>query len=145
LLAGLNEAFVMLRRLSELSDGQRARYRLAEAIAAAETVDPDAPAGWAVVLADEFGATLDRRTARTIARQVRRWVTRSTTAEGSRPAAELPGAEPPGAGFPGVCFVGATTHDDLLEPLDPDQLIVQHPGGRTDVHRRPARGKPPRH
>jgi ABC-type ATPase with predicted acetyltransferase domain len=116
-LAGLNDAFVMLRRPVELSDGQRYRWRLAQAIQAAElapsTGDPSG--ALTVVLADEFASTLDRLTAAVIARNVRKWTRRS-----------------------GVCFVAATAHDDLLEPLEPDVLIVQHPGAGMEVHRRPA-------
>jgi ABC-type ATPase with predicted acetyltransferase domain len=110
-LAGLNDAFVMLRKPSELSDGQRYRFRLSQAMALAE--NPPAEPGadrWALVFADEFGATLDRLTAQVIARNVRKWVTRSR-----------------------CCFVAATTHDDLLEALDPDTLIVQHPGRAIEV------------
>lgn len=105
-IAGLNDARVMLRRPGELSDGQRARLSLAHAMAAAERCD----APWPVVLADEFGATLDRPTARAVAAGVRKWATRS-----------------------GVCFVAATTHDDLLEPLCPDVLIDKGPGQAISV------------
>lgn len=97
-IAGLNDAFVMLRRPGELSDGQRYRFALARAMADAENAGP---ARLNVVLADEFGATLDRRTAKVIAANARRWTRRE-----------------------GVCLVAATTHDDLLEALEPDQLIV---------------------
>lgn len=97
-LAGLNDAFVMLRAADQLSDGQRHRYALARAIdATAERDDGRLP----VVLADEFSSTLDRQTAAIIARNVRRWTRRDA-----------------------VCFIAATAHDDLLEPLDPDGLIV---------------------
>jgi ABC-type ATPase with predicted acetyltransferase domain len=141
-LAGLNDAFVMLRKPSELSDGQRYRLRLARAMAAAEEGgeaegrrqkgEGDAATapgcrhgasmgrgacggeGHVVVLADEFGATLDRLTAMVVARNVRKWVRRSGR----------------------VTFVAATTHDDLLEPLDPDVLVVQHPGKAAEVVRR---------
>lgn len=101
-LAGLNDAAVMLRHPDELSDGQRYRLHLAEAIAAAEG---DTESALTVVLADEFGATLDRLTAAVVARNIRKWTRRA-----------------------GVCFIAATTHDDLLEPLEPDTLIVQQPG-----------------
>jgi len=97
-LAGLNDAFVMLRSADQLSEGQRYRYALARAIDATEDCDADR---LTVVLADEFGSTLDRQTAAIIARNVRRWTRRG-----------------------GVCFVAATTHDDLLESLEPDDLIV---------------------
>lgn len=105
-VAGLNDARVMLRRPGELSDGQRARLLLAHAIALAER----GGAPWAVVLADEFGATLDRPSARAVAAGVRKWATRA-----------------------GVCFVAATTHDDLLEPLCPDTLIDKGPGEAIEV------------
>jgi uncharacterized protein len=113
-LAGLNDAFVMLRKPSQLSDGQRYRLRLAQVMA---MVEADVMPGMTkVVLADEFGATLDRVTAKVIARNVRKWV--NTT---------------------GVCFVAATTHDDLLEPLEPDTLIEKHLGEALDLVERHAR------
>ncbi|MEM6457882.1 MAG: ABC transporter [Planctomycetota bacterium] len=115
-LAGLNDAFVMLRRPGELSDGQRYRFRLARAMAEVELGVAADAGGLTVVLADEFGATLDRTAAAAVARNVRRWVT---------------------AGRP-VAFVAATTHDDLLEPLCPDVLIEKHPGSRLEVYRRAA-------
>ena len=114
-LAGLNDAFVMLRRPGELSDGQRYRFRLAQVMSAVESLEVVEPEDHprAVVLADEFGATLDRLTAKVIARNVRKWVTRT-----------------------GVCFLAATTHDDLLEPLEPDVLIEQQLGGVMTVSER---------
>jgi uncharacterized protein len=112
-LAGLNDAFVMLRSPSQLSDGQRYRLRLAQAMAMVEAdVLPDTQK---IILADEFCATLDRVTARVIARNVRKWVSSA-----------------------GVCFVAATTHDDLLECLDPDTLIEKHLGERMDLLTRSA-------
>lgn len=107
-LAGLNDAFVMLRRPSELSDGQRYRFRLAQVMARVESAPPDR---LVVVLADEFGATLDRTTASALSRNVRRWVDQSRR----------------------VCFIAATTHDDLLEPLGPDVLIEKHLGTGIEV------------
>jgi len=108
-LAGLNDAFVMLRTPAQLSDGQRYRLRLAQAMADAET----APHALTVILADEFGAALDRVTARVIARNVRKWTRRAP-----------------------VCFVAATTYDDLLEPLAPDCVIEQHLGASLEIARR---------
>ena len=64
---GLGEAHLMLRLPSELSDGQRYRFRLALALAQ----NPR----W--VLADEFTATLDRTLARVIAFNLRRLADRS--------------------------------------------------------------------
>lgn len=107
-LAGLNDAFVMLRKPSQLSDGQRYRLKLAQAMAMAEA--DVLPRRRRVVFADEFCATLDRVTAKVIARNVRKWVNRTHT-----------------------CFIAATTHDDLLESLDPDVLIEKHLGERMDV------------
>lgn len=112
-LAGLNDAFVMLRKPSELSDGQRYRLRLAQVMAMTDTdILPDIRK---VVLADEFCASLDRTTAKVIARNVRKWVNTAN-----------------------VCFVAATTHDDLLEPLAPDVLIEKHLGEGMDLLTRSA-------
>lgn len=55
--AGINDAYLLLRKPSELSDGQRYRFRLAKAI---ET-------GADVWVADEFLAVLDRTAAKVIA------------------------------------------------------------------------------
>jgi len=108
-LAGLNDAFVMLRDPSELSAGQRYRLKLAHAMASAQRRS----APWSVVLADEFGAALDRMTAQAVARGVRKWATRE-----------------------GMCVVIATTHDDLLEALYPDVLIEKGPAGEIAVAKR---------
>lgn len=130
-LAGLSDAFVMLRCPGELSDGQRYRLRLAQAMAQAwhaahpnvgptpshstDTVDSESlHAGKLLVfLADEFGATLDRQTAMVIARNARKWI-RKTPA----------------------CLIAATTHDDLLEALEPDVLIVKDLGPAAEVIQR---------
>jgi len=56
-VAGLNDANMFTRRPSELSDGQRYRFRLAKAI----------ESGAQVWVADEFLAVLDRTTAKVIA------------------------------------------------------------------------------
>lgn len=120
--AGLNDAFVMLRKPGELSDGQRYRLKLAQTMAIARSTEannthPSEDGGVApmhVVLADEFGATLDRTTAHVIARNVRKWTTRASR-----------------SGW-GLCFIAATTHDDLLEPLEPDVLIEKPLG--EDLH-----------
>ena len=111
-LAGLNDAFVMLRRPSELSDGQRYRLRLAQFMSLIEQQDGDDSAQLTLILADEFAATLDRLAASIIARNIRKWVSRST--------------QP-------ICFVAATTHDDLLEHLEPDVLVVKHLGEKVEV------------
>jgi hypothetical protein len=110
-LAGLGDAFVMLRSPAELSDGQRYRWRLARALEAARRIDAGV---LPVVLADEFAATLDRETAATIAGNVRRFATRAR-----------------------VCFIAATTHDDLLEALAPDVLVYKPLGAAIEVLERP--------
>ncbi|MCP8313338.1 MAG: ATP-binding cassette domain-containing protein [archaeon] len=56
-MAGLNEAFLFLRRYRELSDGQKYRYKIAKMLASGADV-------WVL---DEFCATLDRETARVVA------------------------------------------------------------------------------
>ena len=68
-LAGLNDAFVFLRKASELSDGQMYRFRLAQAMAA----------GPECVFIDEFCAKLDRITARIIAANVRKFADKFNT------------------------------------------------------------------
>ncbi|MFG0253191.1 MAG: ABC transporter [Phycisphaerales bacterium JB038] len=106
-LAGLGDAFVMLRSPQELSDGQRYRWQLAKALHEANRVDE---AHLPVVLADEFAATLDRRTACLLARSLRRFVTKTQ-----------------------CCVVAATTHDDLLEGLAPDVLVHKPLGEAIEV------------
>ena len=59
---GLNDAFLFVRRYSQLSDGQRYRYRLAKLI--------ESGAQWWIM--DEFCATLDRETARIVAYNVQK-------------------------------------------------------------------------
>ena len=66
---GLGEAQLLLRRPSELSDGQRYRFRLALAL----SKKPQ----W--ILADEFSATLDRTLAKVVAFNVRRLADRTGT------------------------------------------------------------------
>jgi hypothetical protein len=102
---GLSDAFVMLRKPGELSDGQRYRLRLAQLIAHAERASSPV-----IMLADEFGATLDRLTAKVIAANLNRWI--RTTAH---------------------TFVCATTHDDLLEFLEPDVLLYKNLGDELHV------------
>jgi len=59
---GLNDAFLFVRRYSQLSDGQKYRYRLAKLI--------ESGAQWWIM--DEFCATLDRETARIVAYNVQK-------------------------------------------------------------------------
>lgn len=64
--AGLSEAFLMVRRYRELSDGQKYRYRLAKLF----QQDAD------VFLIDEFATSLDRTMAKVIAYTTRKWARR---------------------------------------------------------------------
>jgi len=59
---GLNDAFLFVRRFSQLSDGQRYRYRIAKMI----------ESGARFWVMDEFCATLDRDTAKIVAFNVQR-------------------------------------------------------------------------
>jgi ABC-type ATPase with predicted acetyltransferase domain len=59
---GLNDAFLFVRRYSQLSDGQRYRYRLAKLI--------ESGVQWWIM--DEFCATLDRETAKIVAYNVQK-------------------------------------------------------------------------
>ncbi len=64
--AGLSEAFLMVRRFDELSDGQNYRYRLAKLL----STEADA------YLVDNFCDSLDREMARVIAYSVQKWARR---------------------------------------------------------------------
>lgn len=120
-LAGLADAFLLFRTAAELSDGQRYRLRLARAIeallaggpgpaAGAPSAEAPAPPAWRVLVADEFCSTLDRLCARAVAYRARR----------------LASAE-------GVTVLAASAHDDLLEDLAPDVLVVKDVGRRVEV------------
>lgn len=103
---GLAEARLLLRRPDELSDGQRCRFRLAFALSRC-------PASGGFVLADEFCAVLDRTLARTVAFNLRKLCART------------------GAGA-----LLATTHDDLIDDLQPDLLVRCRGEGAVEVERR---------
>ena len=131
--AGLADAFLLLRTPPELSDGQRYRLRLALAIdhcglriANCELNRNEPAAGHAVVavnpqsairnpqscvlLADEFCSTLDRLCARAVAYRVRRMASRE-----------------------GVTVLAASAHEDLLEDLAPDVLVVKHEARQVEI------------
>jgi ABC-type ATPase with predicted acetyltransferase domain len=102
---GLGEARLMLRTPAELSDGQRYRFRLALALSRVAT-----PAGF--VLADEFGAVLDRTLAKVVAFNWQKLARRA-----------------------GVGVLCATTHDDLTDDLNPDLHARCHGDGRVSAGR----------
>lgn len=64
---GLNDAFLFLRKYTELSDGQRYRYRIAKMI----------DSGKKFWLADEFCSTLDRTTASIVAYNIQKMARRN--------------------------------------------------------------------
>ena len=102
---GLGEARLLLRTPAELSDGQRHRFRLAFALSQRP--------GW--VLADEFGAVLDRPLAKVLAFTLRKLAARA-----------------------GVGVLAATTHDDLTADLAPDLWVRCRGDGQFEVERQEA-------
>lgn len=134
---GLGEARLLLRTPAELSDGQRYRFRMAYCLASVThgltaavpetTGDPRgltaAVPGTAGVsrpgqtlLLDEFAAVLDRTLAKVLAFNLRKLVTRT-----------------------GVGALLATTHDDLLDDLNPDVHVRCLGHGDITVIRQPAK------
>ena len=85
-MAGLNDAYLFIRKPSELSDGQRYRFKIAKLMESKARV-------W---VADEFGAVLDRTTAKVVAFKLRNF------------AAKV-----------GATVIVATTHKDLRDELAP--------------------------
>ncbi len=100
--AGLNDAYLWVRTPAELSDGQRYRFRLAKLIESGATV-------W---VADEFGAVLDRETAKIVAFNL---------SKAARKA--------------GATLIVATTHGDLVDYLAPTLTIQKLFGDRVEVTR----------
>lgn len=88
--AGISDAYLYLRKPSELSDGQRYRLKLARLLAS----DAD------VWVADEFGAVLDRVTAKCVSYNIAKVARRE-----------------------GKTFMVATTHTDLEQELSPSLMI----------------------
>ena len=99
-VAGVSDAYLFLRKPSELSDGQRYRVRLAKLLAE----------GAKVWVADEFGAVLDRVTAKVIAKNM------------SSAARDF-----------GATLIVATTHTDLVEELGPNVTVTKHYRERIKV------------
>ncbi len=91
---GLGEPRLWLRRVGELSDGERFRARLARAVGLAGL------RAHSVLLVDEFCAILHRRLACATAYNLRKMVSAA-----------------------GLCMVVATTHDDLIGDLGPDTIV----------------------
>src|SRR5262245_2110769 len=154
-LCGLSEARLLLRTPAELSDGQRYRFRLAYGLSTVLPSPGFAGEGPGVralpdphpqplsrtagrgeedrspspakpgegrkapfLLADEFCAVLDRTLAKVLAHNVRKLATRT-----------------------GVGFLLATTHDDLLDDLNPDLWVRCLGDGAVEVERRDVKKK----
>lgn len=88
--AGLNDAYLFIRKPQELSDGQLYRFRIAKLMHSDARV-------W---VADEFGAVLDRTTARVVAFNLQK-MARSV----------------------GAIVVVATTHSDIIDELGPNLYV----------------------
>lgn len=100
--AGINDAYLSVRKPAELSDGQRYRLRLAKLMEQEADV-------W---VADEFGAILDRVTAKAVAFNT----------------AKLARAK-------GVTLMVATTHTDLEAELGPDLIVTKRFANRVEMVR----------
>jgi ABC-type ATPase with predicted acetyltransferase domain len=100
--AGISDAWIYIRKPSELSDGQR--YRLKLAMLLCDHRDAN------VWMADEFGAVLDRVTAKVVAFNMQK-VARAH----------------------GKTLLVATTHTDLKEELGPSLTITKRFRERVDV------------
>ncbi len=107
---GLSEPRLWVRTPAELSDGQRFRFRIAIALAAVRAE---------FFLVDEFAAVLDRTLAKVLAFNIRKAATQA-----ARGLVEKVG------------LLLATTHDDLLDDLNPDVHVRCYGEGRIDVERR---------
>lgn len=88
--AGISDAWIYIKRPSELSDGQRYRLKLAMVL----------NSGADVWMADEFGAVLDRVTAKVVAFNMAKVARKE-----------------------GKTLMVATTHSDMVEELAPDMFI----------------------
>ncbi|MFO0822602.1 MAG: GNAT family N-acetyltransferase [Gemmataceae bacterium] len=126
---GLSEARLLLRTPAELNEGQRYRFRLAFGFAQLGTRSAELGAenknnsessvphsAFRVprfLLADEFTATLDRTLAKIVAFNLRKLVSRT-----------------------GVGFLAATTHEDIVEDLNPDVHVRCHGDAAIEVERR---------
>ena len=100
--AGISDAWIYIRKPNELSDGQRYRLKLAK------VMETDA----SVWVADEFGAVLDRETAKVVAYNMAKVARRM-----------------------GKTLIVATTHTDLKDELGPNLMITKRFRERVDVEK----------
>lgn len=101
-LAGISDAWIYIRKPNELSDGQRYRLKLAKLMEM--NVD--------VWIADEFGAVLDRVTAKVVAFNTQKIARRLKKT-----------------------LMVATTHTDLKDELGPDLTIYKRFRERVDLEK----------
>jgi ABC-type ATPase with predicted acetyltransferase domain len=116
-IAGLNDAFCVLNQPTNLSDGQKYRFRLAVALGSTprpcsgQAGSPQAGgSGAKFIFADEFCSELDRITAAVISYNIQKYAKRT-----------------------GVTFILASSHEDILLDLAPDVLVVRELSGATQV------------
>jgi len=100
--AGISDAWIYIRKPSELSDGQRYRLKLAK------VMETDAD----IWVADEFGAVLDRVTARIVAFNIAKVARRNNKT-----------------------LIVATTHTDLSEELAPNLTITKRFREKVKIER----------
>jgi ABC-type ATPase with predicted acetyltransferase domain len=103
--AGISDAYLYIRRPSELSDGQRYRFCLAKLLE--QNAD--------VWVADEFGAVLDRTTAKVVAFNLQKVARKA-----------------------GKTLILATTHNDLIDELGPDLIVRKRYQDRIEIEHREA-------
>lgn len=106
-IAGLNDAYLFIRKPLEMSDGQKYRFKIAKLIESKADV-------W---VADEFGAVLDRVTAKIISSNLQR-----------------------SARNVGATVIVATTHDDILDALKPDLVITKMYKEKLKIDYKESRG-----
>lgn len=108
--AGLAEAPLLMRPAGALSEGERWRWQLACALGRTRR--------GGLLIVDEFASLLDRTCARAVAHALSR-------ARHGRDAG-------------GTRVVVASAHDDLLDALHPDVLVIPRAGGDAVIERRRA-------
>lgn len=107
-LAGLGDAFYMLTKAGQLSEGQKYRLQLAMALAKSKLSSRNNPREF--IFADEFCSNLDRITAAVISTNLHRVAKRYK-----------------------VTFILASSHQDILFDLEPDCIIERDLTGQTKV------------
>ncbi|MFH1418095.1 MAG: AAA family ATPase [Planctomycetota bacterium] len=111
---GLGEPRLWVREFSDLSDGEQFRVSLARAVG--RSLDARHPTP---IFCDEFTAILHRRMAKAVAYNLRKLVSRHR-----------------------LMLVVATTHDDVIADLQPDQ-VIRLGAAIPQVARHQVRDKPP--